>query len=52
MRPECRSRRRRITDLLAILDDQMIGDGAKAKHADYCKPRVEVELAFIMGKRL
>ena len=22
------------------------------KHADYCKPRVEVELAFIMGKRL
>lgn len=35
-----------------ILDDQMIGDGAKVKHADYCKPRVEVELAFIMGKRL
>src|SRR5689334_1721736 len=35
-----------------ILDDQMIGDGAKVKHSDYCKPRVEVELAFIMGKRL
>src|SRR6202142_870449 len=35
-----------------ILDDQMIADGAKVKHADYCKPRVEVELAFIMGKRL
>jgi 2-oxo-hept-3-ene-1,7-dioate hydratase len=35
-----------------ILDDQMIGDGAKVKHADFCKPRVEVELAFIMGKRL
>ena len=35
-----------------ILDDQMIGDGAKVKHADYCKPRVEVELAFVMGKRL
>ncbi len=35
-----------------ILDDQMIGDGAKVKHADYCKPRVEVELAFIMGQRL
>src|SRR5471032_2019641 len=34
------------------LDDQMIADGAKVKHADYCKPRVEVELAFIMGKRL
>src|SRR5512139_1451279 len=35
-----------------ILDDQMIADGAKVKHANYCKPRVEVELAFIMGKRL
>src|SRR6516164_1277410 len=35
-----------------ILDDQMLSDGAKVKHADYCKPRVEVELAFIMGKRL
>ncbi len=35
-----------------ILDDQIIADGAKVKHADYCKPRVEVELAFIMGKRL
>ena len=30
----------------------MIADGAKVKHADYCKPRVEVELAFVMGKRL
>ncbi|MGH6741267.1 MAG: 2-oxo-hepta-3-ene-1,7-dioate hydratase, partial [Bradyrhizobium sp.] len=35
-----------------ILDDQMIGDGAKVPHANYCKPRVEVELAFILGKRL
>ena len=35
-----------------ILDDQLIADGAKVKHADYCKPRVEVELAFIMGKKL
>src|SRR5471032_1369445 len=35
-----------------ILDDQMIADGAKVQHADYCKPRVEVELAFVMGKRL
>src|ERR1044071_7958425 len=34
-----------------ILDDQLIADGAKVKHSDYCKPRVEVELAFIMGKR-
>jgi 2-oxo-hept-3-ene-1,7-dioate hydratase len=35
-----------------ILDDQMIADGAKVKHSDYCKPRVEVELAFVMAKRL
>jgi 2-oxo-hept-3-ene-1,7-dioate hydratase len=35
-----------------ILDDQMIADGAKVKHSDYCKPRVEVELAFVLGKRL
>jgi 2-oxo-hept-3-ene-1,7-dioate hydratase len=35
-----------------ILDDQMIGDGAKVLHSNFCKPRVEVELAFIMGKRL
>ncbi len=35
-----------------ILDDQIIADGAKVKHADYCKPRVEVELAFVMGRRL
>ena len=35
-----------------ILDDQLIADGAKIKHADYCKPRVEIELAFVIGKRL
>jgi 2-oxo-hept-3-ene-1,7-dioate hydratase len=35
-----------------ILDDQLIGDGAKVPHENYCKPRVEVELAFVMGKRL
>jgi len=35
-----------------ILDDQMIGDGAKVAHANYCKPRVEVELAFVLGQRL
>ena len=35
-----------------ILDDQMIGDGAKVPHENYCRPRVEVELAFVMGKRL
>src|SRR4029077_20703775 len=30
-------------DLRFCPDDQLIGDGAKVKHADYCKPRVEVE---------
>src|SRR5712691_5941204 len=35
-----------------LLDDMMIADGAKVAHANYCKPRVEVELAFIMGKPL
>src|SRR6476660_8671281 len=35
-----------------ILDDQLIADGAKVKHADYCKPRGEVELAFVMGSEL
>src|SRR5258705_843669 len=35
-----------------LLDDMMIADGAKVAHANYCRPRVEIELAFIMGKPL
>jgi 2-oxo-hept-3-ene-1,7-dioate hydratase len=35
-----------------LLDDMMIADGAKIPHADYCVPRVEVELAFVLGKAL
>ena len=35
-----------------LLDKMMIADGAKVRHEDYCLPRVEVELAFIMGKAL
>jgi len=35
-----------------ILDNQMIADGAKVQHADFCRPRVEIELAFILGKSL
>ena len=35
-----------------LLDDMMIADGAKVLHANYCAPRVEVELAFILGKPL
>jgi 2-oxo-hept-3-ene-1,7-dioate hydratase len=35
-----------------LLDTMMIPDGAKIPHANFCKPRVEIELAFILGKRL
>src|SRR2546426_12511674 len=35
-----------------LLDYMMIPDGAKIPHANYCVPRVEVELAFILGKPL
>src|SRR5262249_42025011 len=35
-----------------LLDDMMIADGAKVPHANYCAPRVEVELAFILGRPL
>jgi len=30
----------------------MIADGAKVPHDNFCLPRVEVELAFVLGKRL
>ena len=35
-----------------LLDDMMIADGAKVRHEDYCLPRVEIELAFILGQPL
>src|SRR5262245_57478789 len=35
-----------------LLDDMVIADGAKVPHENYCIPRVEVELAFILGKPL
>jgi 2-oxo-hept-3-ene-1,7-dioate hydratase len=35
-----------------LLDDMMIADGAKVPHENYCRPRVEIELAFILGKPL
>ena len=35
-----------------IVDSQLVTDGAKVRHADYCVPRVEAELTFIMGKPL
>ena len=35
-----------------LFDDMIVPDGGKVKHADYCLPRVEIELAFVLGKRL
>src|SRR6202022_1366223 len=35
-----------------LFDGMMIADGAKIPHDKYCRPRVEIELAFIMGKSL
>jgi 2-oxo-hept-3-ene-1,7-dioate hydratase len=35
-----------------LLDNMMVADGAKVKHADYCVPRVECELTFVLGEPL
>src|ERR1700726_1136171 len=35
-----------------LLDTMMIADGARIAHENYSVPRVEVELAFVLGKRL
>src|ERR1700737_3498583 len=35
-----------------LFDDMMVADGARIPHDKYCRPRVEIELAFIMGKPL
>jgi 2-oxo-hept-3-ene-1,7-dioate hydratase len=35
-----------------LLDYMMVADGAKVPHENYCRPRVEIELAFILGKPL
>jgi 2-oxo-hept-3-ene-1,7-dioate hydratase len=35
-----------------LLDHMMIADGAKVAHESYCRPRVEIELAFVMGDPL
>ena len=35
-----------------LLDYMMVPDGAKIAHANYCRPRVEIELAFVLGKGL
>jgi 2-oxo-hept-3-ene-1,7-dioate hydratase len=35
-----------------LFDDMVIPDGGKVQHDAYCRPRVEIELAFVLGKRL
>src|SRR5437870_13359305 len=35
-----------------LLDHMMVADGARVPHENYCLPRVEIELAFILGKPL
>ena len=35
-----------------LLDNMFYDDGAKVEHASYCVPRVEMELAFVLGKPL
>ena len=35
-----------------LLDYMLFHDGVKLTHANYCVPRVEVELAFVLGKPL
>jgi 2-oxo-hept-3-ene-1,7-dioate hydratase len=35
-----------------LLDSMLIAEGAKVPHANFCLPRVEVELAFVLGRPL
>jgi len=35
-----------------LLDTMIIADGAKIAHADYCAPRVEIELVFVLRNAL
>lgn len=35
-----------------LYDTMMVRDGGKVRHADYCVPRIEVELTFVLGKPL
>ncbi len=35
-----------------LLDNMLISEGAKIPHSKFCLPRVEVELAFVLGKPL
>jgi 2-oxo-hept-3-ene-1,7-dioate hydratase len=35
-----------------LFDTMIIPDGAKVPHDSYCLPRIEIELAFVLGKRI
>src|SRR5580692_6664887 len=35
-----------------LLDHMMIADGGRVAHENYCLPRVEIELAFVLGRPL
>lgn len=35
-----------------LLDDMMLQDGARVPHDRFCVPRVEIELAFVLGEPL
>jgi 2-oxo-hept-3-ene-1,7-dioate hydratase len=35
-----------------LFENMMVADGAKVPHENYCAPRVEIELAFVLGKKL
>ncbi len=35
-----------------LFDDMMVADGGTVAHAAYCAPRVEIELAFVLGAPL
>src|SRR5258708_26226980 len=39
-------------DYWHLLEYMVIAEGAKVPHENYCRPRVEIEPAFIMGKLL
>lgn len=35
-----------------LLDSMMIADGERVPHANFCAPRAEIELAFVLGREL
>src|SRR5260370_8322432 len=33
-----------------LLDDMMVADGARVAHENYCRPRVQIHLAFLLAR--